>query len=86
MPEKKEARVPDHAYPTDTPNVVIEDPQIREIVYTVLGWAGVILTAAVAADAVAPAFDISAFTQPAFAVYGVFAAAVGRVARKNIPA
>jgi hypothetical protein len=76
----------DHAYPTTTPNVVIKDPGRRQKVYDVLGVVGLVLAAAVAADAASPAFDISQITLPAFAVYGVFASGLGFYpARQNVP-
>lgn len=76
----------EHAYPTTTPNVVITDPAKRQKVYDVLGVTGLLLFAAIAADAAAPAFDISAWTQPAAAAYGVIAAGLGFLpARQNVP-
>lgn len=72
--------------PTETPNVVIRDPQARQGIYDILGIVGLTLSAIVAADAAAPLFDLSAFTSPAFAVYGVVAAGLGFYpARQNVP-
>lgn len=76
----------DHAYPTTTPNVVIKNPATRERVYDVLGVAGLLLGAAIAADLASPLFDISAWTTPITAVYTAIAGPLGfYAARQNTP-
>ena len=76
----------DHAYPTTTPNIVIKDPNRRQRVYDVLGIAGLILGAVIAADLAAPAFDLSAWTDPLSAAFVAIATPLGfYAARSNVP-
>lgn len=74
------------ASPSETPNVVVSNPNTRRIVTTTLGAFGIILGAVVTADLVAPEFDLSAFTTPATAVYAFLAGVFGvGVIRPNTP-
>jgi len=71
--------------PTQTPNVLIRSPRIREIVYDVFGWVGLGLAAVVTADSFTEAFDVTAWTTPALQVFAVVGAGIGYVAQKNTP-
>lgn len=71
--------------PTSTPNVIIRDPKLRQITYDVFGVVGLLLAAVVAADAVSEAFNASAFTIPATAVYTVIGGGIGFLSRQNTP-
>lgn len=55
--------------PTQTPNVVIENPRIRKVIRTVLDCIGGAAVIVQAADAVSPAFDLGAVTVPVLAAY-----------------
>ncbi|WP_309105013.1 hypothetical protein [Microbacterium sp.] len=72
--------------PTQTPNVVIENPKARKIAGAVLDVAGLTLAAVIAADAASPAFDVGAVTVPALAVWSVLRAGFGLgVTAPNVP-
>lgn len=59
----------DNPYPTQTPNIVIDNPKVRKIVRTVLDSIGGLAVIAQAADAVSPAFDLTPITVPVLAAY-----------------
>lgn len=63
--------------PTQTPNVVIENPKARKIARTVLDVVGVVLGTVVIADASSVAFDVAAFTVPALGVWSYLRLAFG---------
>lgn len=62
---------------TQTPNVVIENPQARKVARTVLDVAGVIVGTVVVVDLASEAFDVTAFTTPALAVWSYLRLAFG---------
>jgi len=64
---------------------VIRNPKLRERIYDIFGVAGLVLFAAIAADAASSDFDLAAILQPATAVYAVVGAGIGYTARQNIP-
>jgi hypothetical protein len=57
--------------PTQTPNVVIENPKARKIVRTALDIVGATAFIVAAADAASSAFDLTEITTPVLAAYGV---------------
>ena len=57
--------------PTQTPNVVIKNPKIREGIRTGLDVIGGLTVIASAVDIATAAFDISAITVPALAGYAM---------------
>jgi hypothetical protein len=63
--------------PTQTPNVVIENPKARRIARTVLDIVGLGIGTAIVADATSGAFDIAAITVPALAVWTYLRAGFG---------
>lgn len=60
-----------------TPNVVIENPTARKVARTVLDVAGVIVGTVVVVDLASEAFDVTAFTTPALAVWSYLRLAFG---------
>lgn len=74
------------AAPTETPNVVVENPTIRRYANIALGVAGTIVTAAVIVDLAIPAIDYAFITDPASKIVLGFAALFGlAVTVPNIP-
>lgn len=72
--------------PTETPNVVVANPQVRKAANIVLGVAGLVLGALVVLDAASGAVDFGEITTPALAVYGFLAGAFGlAVTTPNVP-
>lgn len=72
--------------PTDTPNVVIENPSIRKGLNVAVSTALVLVGTASVVDAASPAFDISAFTVPAMVGLTYIAAAFNLVVTlPNVP-
>lgn len=72
--------------PTQTPNVVVSNPQVRKVANVVLGVAGLVLGSVVAYDLAAQNVDFSEVTGPLIAVYGFVAGAFGlAVTTPNIP-
>lgn len=57
--------------PTETPNVNIKNPKIRETVRTTLDVFGGLTVIASAVDVASAAFDIAEFTVPALAGYAM---------------
>jgi hypothetical protein len=55
--------------PTETPNVVIENPRIRKALRTILDSIGGLTFIAVAVDVASPDFDIASWTTPILAGY-----------------
>ena len=53
--------------PTQTPNVVIQNPKVRFGANVVIGSLAIVIPTAVVVDLAAPEFDISAYTTPAMA-------------------
>jgi hypothetical protein len=69
-----------------TPNVVVENPAVRRWAQIILSSVGIILSSIMVLDNSTPAFDVSAWTTPAFALYGFLAATFGlAVITPNIP-
>lgn len=62
-----------HIAPTETPNVVVGNPQVRRIANIALGALGIIVGTAIVVDGSTPAFDITAITVPVFAGYAYVA-------------
>lgn len=74
------------AYAAATPNVVVQNPTVRRYANIVLSAAGLILGTLVAVDGATTAFDLTAFTIPAFVGYGWLAGAFGlAVTTPNVP-
>lgn len=72
--------------PTETPNVVIESPQIRRIANIVVGGLGILLGTLIVVDGSAPQFDVSFVTGPASAGLLYLGSALGlAVTLPNIP-
>jgi hypothetical protein len=72
--------------PTQTPNVVVSNPNVRRAANIVLGVIGLLIGTAVVVDASTPAFDISAITTPIFTGYAYLASLFGlAVTLPNIP-
>lgn len=72
--------------PTQTPNLVIENPAIRKGANIILGVVGLLVGTATVVDASTPAFDISAITIPVTVGYAYLAAIFGlAVTTPNIP-
>lgn len=55
--------------PTETPNVVVQNPTVRRVASIVLGVVGIVLGTAIVVDGATPAFDITALTGPVSAAY-----------------
>lgn len=72
--------------PTETPNVVVQNPTIRKGANVVLGVVGLLVGTAIVVDASTPAFDISAVTIPVSVAYAYLASVFGlAVTTPNIP-
>lgn len=72
--------------PTDTPNVVVANPNVRKVANIALGVVGLVVGTAVVVDASSPAFDITAWTTPITAGYAYLASAFGLIVTvPNIP-
>lgn len=83
--EKRESSMAEHL-PTETPNVVVENPNIRRGANIVLGVVGILVGTAVVVDGSTDAFDISAITTPIFTGYAYLASIFGlAVTLPNIP-
>lgn len=75
-----------HVNPTETPNVVVQNPDIRRAANIALGVIGIVVGTAVVVDGSTPAFDISAITTPVFTGYAYLASLFGlAVTLPNIP-
>lgn len=75
-----------NATPTETPNVVIENPKYRRAANVIVGAAGIILGTVIVVDGSSPAFDVSAVTGPASAGLLYLGSALGlAVTLPNIP-
>lgn len=69
-----------------TPNVVIENANVRRVANVFLGVVGLILATVIVIDTSTDAFDLSAWTVPVFAGYAYLAGAFGlAVTTPNIP-
>ena len=72
--------------PSNTPNTVVENPNVRRTANIVLGVVGLLVGTAIVVDGSSPAFDISAYTNPISAGYVYLASAFGLVVTvPNIP-
>jgi len=72
--------------PTETPNVVIENPNYRRIANIVVGGLGIVLGTVIVVDGSSPAFDVSQITGPASAGLLYLGSALGlAVTLPNIP-
>lgn len=72
--------------PTETPNVVVHNPQVRKVANIVLGAALVVFPAAGILDASSDALDFSAWLVPALAVTSFLAGVFGlAVTTPNVP-
>jgi hypothetical protein len=75
-----------HVNPSDTPNVVIESPNLRKGINIALWSAGVILGTVIVVDGASPAFELSAYTNPISAGLLYLGSAFGfAVTLPNIP-
>jgi hypothetical protein len=69
-----------------TPNVVVQNPMVRRWAQIILSIVGLTLSSIMVLDNSIPSADWSAFTVPAFALYGFLAATFGiAVITPNIP-
>lgn len=74
------------ATPSETPNVVLQSPQVRRVLNWVVGLAAVIVPTAAVLDAASLDIDWSAFVIPATAVTSFLAGLLGlAVTTPNIP-
>lgn len=72
--------------PTETPNVVVANPNVRKAANIVLGVALIVFPAAIVLDASTDALDLSAWTVPAMAVTSFLAGIFGVVVTTpNVP-
>lgn len=72
--------------PSETPNVVLANPQVRKALNWVVGVAAVVVPAALVLDAASPELDWSGVLGPAAAVTSFLAGLVGlAVTVPNIP-
>ncbi|KRD51978.1 hypothetical protein [Microbacterium sp. Root280D1] len=72
--------------PTQTPNVVVQNPTVRKAAGIVLGAAGIILGTAVVVDGATAAFDITEITTPITAGYLYLSSLFGlAVTVPNVP-
>lgn len=77
----------EHTQPTQTPNVVVQNPAVRKVANVVLGVALIVFPAAIVLDASTDALDFSAWTVPAMAVTSFLAGIFGlSVTAPNVPA
>ena len=58
-----------NTYPTQTPNVVIENPKARKIARTVLDVIGALVGTVIVVDLASDAFDATAITAPVVAAW-----------------
>lgn len=73
-------------FPSETPNVTIENPKVRKGLRTVLDSIGGVAFIAQVADAASPAFDIGHITIPVLAAYAAARVVFGfAVDNRNTP-
>ncbi|KQQ65691.1 hypothetical protein [Microbacterium sp. Leaf320] len=73
--------------PTETPNVVVQNPTVRKTAGIVLGAVGIALGTVVVVDGAAPAFDLTEYTGPITAGYLYLSSLFGlAVTVPNVPA
>lgn len=63
--------------PSQTPNVIIQNPAARKIARTILDVLTLVVAVVVAVDLASPGFDLLAVTTPAIAALGVLRPAFG---------
>lgn len=72
--------------PSNTPNVVVQNPAVRRIANIVIGTLAIVVPTAVVIDLAAPEFDITQYTTPAMAGLLFLAGLFGlSVTTPNIP-
>lgn len=72
--------------PTETPNVVVQNPTVRKTAGIVLGAVGIALGTVVVVDGAAPAFDLTDYTGPVTAGYLYLSSLFGlAVTVPNVP-
>ena len=72
--------------PSNTPNVVVENPNVRRVANIALGVVGLLVGTAIVVDGSSPAFDISDYTNPISAGYVYLSSAFGFIVTiPNIP-
>lgn len=72
--------------PTETPNVVVQNPNVRKVAGIVLGAIGIALGTVVVVDGAAPAFDLTEYTGPITAGYLYLSSLFGlAVTVPNVP-
>lgn len=72
--------------PTETPNIVVENPTVRRVAGVILGAVGLALGTVVVVDGAAPAFDLTALTGPITAGYLYLSSVFGLVVTvPNVP-
>lgn len=72
--------------PTETPNVVVQNPAVRKAAGIILGALGLALGTVVVVDGATPAFDLTAVTTPVTAGYLYLSSVFGLVVTvPNVP-
>jgi ABC-type amino acid transport system permease subunit len=78
--------MPEENLPTQTPNVVVENPQVRKLIGNVLAVASLLLAIAVLVDGAIEQLDYAYITAPAATIIGgLFGIFQLGVTRPNIP-
>lgn len=74
-----------HVPPTETPNVVIENPRVRSVAYKLFGWLSLIVAVTVVVDLATPSLDLSLWTTPILAGLSILGTGIGYTAARNTP-
>ena len=75
-----------HVNPSNTPNVVVENPTVRKVAGNTLGVAGLILSIATLVDGAIPEIDYGHITGPAaIIIAGLFGIFQLGVTSPNVP-
>ena len=75
-----------NGFPSETPNVTIENPKVRKVLRTVLDVIGAVAFIALVVDQTSEAIDIAAVTIPTLAGYGAARSVFGfAVDNRNTP-
>jgi ABC-type amino acid transport system permease subunit len=59
-----------HVAPTETPNVIVQDPRVRKVVGNILGAATLVLSIAALVDGAIAELDYANITGPAAVIIG----------------
>ena len=70
----------DHTLPSETPNVIVQNPAVRKVVGNILGVASLVLSIATLVDGAIPDIEYANITGPAAVIitglFGIFQLAV----------